>query len=534
MSRAPLAAVLAAAVLGVLLLAAPASAGVPSAGGALPKGFLWGQALAGFQADMGRGRDLDRGSDWWAWTHDAANRTGRVTSGDLPEDGPGFWARYRADVRLARRGTGANLFRFGIEWSRVFPHSTAVVRTGARLTTADLRRLDRLADPAAIRHYRALLQDIRRHGMRPFATIQHFTLPRWIHDPIAARRRLAALGPNDDIPAFKRAGWLDGATVDEFGKYAGYLAWKLGDLVDLWAPVNEPMVVAANGYANIPGVLAGNFPPGAFTFTGAITAVRNLERANAVAYDAVKRLDRADADRDGGASRVGLVQNMVGFTPADPGAPRDVAGAEHAEYLFNRLFVTAAVRGDIDENADGTIQPGERARHGRKADFVGVNYYFRGRVTGLGAPVTPRIPVLDFLPATTYRWALAPQAPACPSTCSDFGNELYAEGFARALQTAGSYGLPVFVTENGIADAGDRTRPGFLRDHLRVMRQAITDRTADVHGYIHWSLTDNFEWVAGYTPKFGLYAVDRRTLKRTPRSASVRLLRTAARTNRVP
>lgn len=534
MRRPALAAMVCAAVLAATaMLAAAAQA---AAGGPLPRGFQWGIALSGFQADMGRGRDLDRASDWWAWVRDPRNRAERTVSGDLPEDGPGFFSRYRQDLRLARRGLGMDVFRLSLEWSRLFPRRPQKVPATGRTRPETIRALDRRASRSAVRRYRAILREIRRNGMTPFVTLSHFTLPRWVHDPIAIREGFAErrLGPDDDVPDFARAGWLAEDTVGDFGRFAAWAGATFGDLVDRWAPINEPLVVAASGYANIPGVLDGNFPPGVFSFAGAITAVRNLEAGNTAAYDALKATDRRDADGDGRRATVGLVQNMIGFTPADPVRAADVTGTRRADYLFNRLFLNAAVRGDVDANADGVLQDDERRRHGRKADFVGVNYYFRGRVTGLGSPITPRIPVLDFLPATSYRWALAPEAPACPTTCSDFGSELDPEGLRSALRLAGRYGLPVWVTENGIADADDDRRPRFLRDHLRQMRAAIAAKEADVRGWIGWSLTDNFEWVSGYAPKFGWYRFDPRTLRRTPRRASVRLLRRAATTNRVP
>ena len=522
--------------LGIALVVTAALA-VPGAaqGAALrfPRGFAWGVATAGFQSEMGRGRDLDRGSDWWAWTHDPANIADGRTSGDQPENGPGFWRRGASDVALAR-GLGATTFRLSIEWSRIFPRSTAGVRTGAVVGAGALRRLDRLADPRALAHYRALLARIRAAGMTPLVTLQHFTLPRWLHDPIAVRDRLNGIDPNAALPKLARGGWLDPASVTEFRKYAAYLGWKLGGLVDDWTPINEPMVEATYGYVNIPGAFAGYFPPGAFSYTAAITAVQNLARANAAAYDALKRWDRVNAGGDRARARVGVVQNMIAFTPADPGSAVDIAATRHADYLFNRLFLDAAVKGIYDVNANGVMDAGERhPALAHKADFVGVNYYFRGRVTGLGASLTPRIGVLDFLPQTSYRSALAPNAPACPTTCSEFGSEIYPDGFAAVLRTAASYGLPLIVTENGIADAGDTLRPRYLVQHLRVLQHAIA-QGIDVRGYVAWSLTDNLEWVAGYAPKFGLYSFDPRTLARRPRAASVAVFRAVARADGIP
>ncbi|MEI6793188.1 MAG: glycoside hydrolase family 1 protein [Actinomycetes bacterium] len=511
----------------VSLAALPAvSAAQQPAGGAFPEGFHWGVSTAGFQSEMGRGHDTDPTSDWWAWVHDRGNIASGTASGDLPENGPDFWSKYSADIKLARAGLGADLFRMGLEWSRLFPKRPTNLPSGAATSIEMLRALDRQADPKAVSRYREILKSIRASKMSPFVTLNHFTLPGWIHDPIAVHAALAGRDPNAPLPSLTRAGWLDSATVTEFERYSAWAAWRFGDLVDRWAPINEPMVVATNGYVNIPGVVSGNFPPGVYSFTAAVTAIRNLEAANSVAYAAVKKLDPS--------SKVGVVQNMIAFTPHDPSSAADVAATAHADYLFNRIFLNAAVRGDFDANADGIITPDERAIHGRSADFVGVNYYFRGRVTAIGASITPQIPVLDFLPATSYRWLLAPLAAPCPTICSDFGSEIYPAGFRQVLKTAGSYKLPVIVTESGVADAKDRLRPAYLRDHFRQMRASITSKEANVIGWLGWSLTDNYEWVSGYAPKFGLYSFNSKTLVRTPRSASVKLVKRAMTTNRVP
>ena len=132
----------------------------------------------------------------------------------------------------------------------------------------------------------------------------------------------------------------------------------------------------------------------------------------------------------------------------------------NAEYLFNRLFMEAAVNGIRDRDADGVVDPGERSRKlANKADFVGLNYYFRGRIAALGQ-LTPRIPLLDFLPSTQYQSAINPSAPPCPTTCTEFGWEIYPEGLRQVLEIAGDYRLPVIVTENGISDSDDDQRAG--------------------------------------------------------------------------
>jgi beta-galactosidase len=485
-----------------------------------PEGFLWGTAIAGFQTEAGKGRDADPASDWYVWTHDAANIADGTVSGDLPEDGPGHWARFRSDLRLVDEDLHNNAFRFSLEWSRIFPRSTEGIEVGDQVDRSDLERLDRAANRQAVHHYLKVLKAAAKRDITPFATLHHWTLPTWLHDPIATRAAFAGRGPNDPLPGLGAGGWLEPYAVEEFKKYAAYVAWKLGDRADYWNTLNEPLVQVTFGFVNVPGLIGAFWPPGIFSFTGAIEALVNLERANTVAYDAIKRFDRGDADGDGRASRVGPVMNMIAFTPANPSSQADVEATEHADYLFNRLFLNGVIRGDVDANGDGQISAGEQDLHGRKADFVGLNYYFRGRVTATGAPLTPVIPILDFIPATAYASPADPSLPPCPTTCSELGAEISPQGFRDVIRTAAGYGLPVYITENGIADADDDQRRAYLAAHLRQLLMAIRDDGADVRGYLHWSLVDNLEWVFGYQPKFGLYSFDARTLKRTPRPSA--------------
>jgi beta-glucosidase len=75
---------------------------------------------------------------------------------------------------------------------------------------------------------------------------------------------------------------------------------------------------------------------------------------------------------------------------------------------------------------------------------------------------------------------------------------------------------PVLITENGIATTDDAERIAFTAEALHSLGAAIADG-ADVRGYLHWSLLDNFEWFSGYGPQMGLIAVDRSTFVRSPK-----------------
>ena len=83
-----------------------------------------------------------------------------------------------------------NTFRMGIEWSRIFPNSTAAVDIsdeGGTVSLADLQALDALANQDEVAHYRAVFASLRAHGLEPLVTVNHFTLPTWVHDPSSSR-----------------------------------------------------------------------------------------------------------------------------------------------------------------------------------------------------------------------------------------------------------------------------------------------------------------------------------------------------------
>jgi beta-galactosidase len=150
-------------------------------------------------------------------------------------------------------------------------------------------------------------------------------------------------------------------------------------------------------------------------------------------------------------------------------------------------------------NANGTIDPGEHHPElAHKADFVGINYYRTGSVTGLAQPLSKSIPLYDFIPKVEYT------KKECPNDCSDLGWKIAPAALGTMIREVANYKLPIYITENGIADASDRKRVSYLRAHIDEVRKAVS-RGADVRGYFYWTLEDNFEWSDGYGPKFGLF-----------------------------
>jgi len=467
----------------------------------LPEDFLWGTATSAFQIEMGMG-EVDVNSDWYVWVHDEDNIRNGIVSGDLPENGPGFWELYPSDLRLAKEELRNNAFRMSIDWSRIFPEPTWDVPVRVHydsdgnirevdVTEESIRLLDERAYKPSVRRYREILSECRNLGLTVLLTLYHWPLPLWIHDPIACR---------DDISHSNRRGWLDQRTIIEFAKYSAFIAKTFGDLVDIYATMNEPMVVSGAGYFSE----KSGFPPGINDLNLFVKVTKNLALAHGIAYEQIKRWDENSCSKWGPAY-VGIVHNPQYFEAYNADSREDVIAAEFLAYLQNEWFLNMIVRGDFDMNLDMRVDPSEqRPSLAGRCDFIGVNYYMRIRVKGAESRI-PGIPGYETIP--------------CRENCTDMGWEIYPEGIRYELNWAYRlYRRPVMVTENGIADAKDEKRSEFLRAHISEVEKAINDGVP-VEGYFYWSLIDNFEWAKGFKMRFGLFRVDYETKRRIPTKA---------------
>ncbi len=488
----------------------------------LPDGFRWGVAHSGFQAEGGPGVPVDTRSDWYRWVHDPFNQLLGLVKG-VPENGPGAYHAYDSDAELAREELGVNTFRMGIEWSRIFPNSTSAVDIsdeGGVLSQADLEALDALADQDEVDHYRAVFAALRQHGLDPFVTVNHFTLPVWVHDPVTARP-LIQLG----LPA-PAAGWLSSGTAAEFEKYAAYVAWKYGDQVDNWATINEPFPPVLTEFLAIPWVVP-NWPPGVIRPDLASTFLVNQAVGHVAAYDAIHAWDTTAATAGGAAAFVGFTHNMIPARPSNPVNPLDVQAADAWNNYYNNWFPNAVIDGWVDADFDGVKTADEiHPDMVGKVDFLGVQYYGSQPIVGFGVAPLPGFPFLRGFPI-----------PCSPdeSTCSDFNQPTDPGGFREVLEVAASYGKPLWVTENGIADDDDSKRPSYLLSHASVVQDLVTHGT-DIRGYTHWSFVDNLEWAGGYDLQFGLYGSDPDTpeLERIPKPASIAALSGITTANGLP
>jgi beta-glucosidase len=270
----------------------------------------------------------------------------------------------------------------------------------------------------------------------------------------------------------KQGGVLAADFPARLASFARIIVGALGDLCRLWITVNEPNILAAHSY------LLGVWPPAMKSPAAAWRAQGRLLQAHDAAYRALKEA-RGDA-------MVGVAHHLRAIEPERPRSFRDRAATAVYRRVFNDRFAAAA------------------CRHGTQ-DFLGINYYSRD--------------VVRFSRRHAGELFVQRGVPQ-GAEVSDLGWEIYPEGLGHVVRTwAKRSGLPVYITENGIADRRDDRRGSFLERHLAQLEQALADGV-DVRGYFHWSLLDNFEWAEGYEPRFGLFEVDFATGERTTRPSA--------------
>ena len=351
-----------------------------------PPGFLFGSSVAGFQVDMGcpnlaASLCEDPNSDWYQFITSQQTLTSGSThlNGDPPSSGPGHWELYASDFDRAANELKSNGLRMSIEWSRIFPTSTVGV-TG-------YTNLRAIANLDAINHYHAMFDALKARNLKPLVTLNHYTLPTWIHDGV---------GCHLDITTCSPKGWVDkDVTVAEIAKYAGFAAKEFGSKIDLWATLNEPFAVMFPGFVWPSGERTN--PPAVTTkFAEAKIVLAGLIEAHARMYDAIKANDLEDADGDGKNSMVGVVYAMAPVKPAEPTNTLDVQAAKNTFYLWNMVYLNAVVLGQFDGNLDGNAV--YRADLANRMDYLGINYYTRITVGGLDRPVFP-----DFSALSTFK-----------------------------------------------------------------------------------------------------------------------------------
>jgi beta-glucosidase len=391
---------------------------------------------------------------------------GAIDNGDTGDVACDHYHRWREDVRLMRE-LGVGAYRFSISWPRVLPNGTGAV------------------NPAGLAFYDRLVDALLDAGIRPFVTVYHWDLPQVLQD---------------------RGGWPARDTAHALAEYAGVVGAALGDRVQDWFTVNEPLCSAWIGH------LEGRMAPGERDITRAVPAAHHLLLGHGLATQAL----RAAAP----GARVGAVVNLSPCEPASAD-PADLAAARRADGHTNRWWLDPlhgrGYPADMVEvyGVEPPVRAGDLATIATPTEHIGLNYYFRQVVTAdpAGAPPYARMVAVPHAVHTDMDW------------------EVHPDGLEQLLtRLAGDYRVPrVFVTENGSAwpdevvdgTVADLARADFLEAHVAAAARSV-GQGVPLAGYFVWSLLDNFEWSYGYAKRFGLVHVDYETQVRTVKDSGRR------------
>ena len=325
-------------------------------------------------------------------------------------------------------------------------------------------------DENALDKYRTMLRGMKERGLTVMVTLHHYTDPLWLAES---------------------GGWEAQEAVLYFQKFVRKTVDALKEYCSLWCTINEPNGYALNGYVDG----TGSFPPGKHDLKLGFRVLANLVRGHAAAYRTIHEIQPE--------ARVGFALHYRSFMPYHRLSPLDRLVTANANNVVNLTFPHALAFGRM-RTPFGTVRiPEARGTQ----DYFGYNYYTRDFVT------------FDLRkPATLFARNLY-----------DPGDDLSENKFLANVPEGLYAGLkwitrlfpnmPILITENGIESSDDGIRPRYIAQHIHQMWRAV-NLSWPIRGYFHWSLVDNFEWDLGWTHRFGLWALDTETQKRTKRPSA--------------
>lgn len=428
---------------------------------------MWGAAAAAYQIEGAADADGKGPSVWDMF----CAKPGKIFGGHSGNVACDHYRRYREDVKLMPE-VGLHAYRLSVSWPRVLPTGSG------KVNQAGLDFYDRLID--------ALLEA----KITPYVTLFHWDFP---------------------LELYYRGGWLNPESSDWFAEYSRLVASRLGDRVRHFITLNEPQVFLGIGH------FEGRHAPGdKLGFRELLQAGHHALLAHGKSVRAV----RAECS----AAQVGFAPVITPRMPVHDG-PQHLEAARAATFAVNvrnswthSWWMDPVFLGRYPEQGL-EFYGADAPRVGSKdlqiiaepVDFLGLNNYQGLLVESDGAGGCREVEFCDGYPRTAFDWPITPEA-------------LY--WAARFCYER--YQKPILITENGLSvrdwvavdgAVHDEARIDFTTRYLRCLHRAI-EHGAEVLGYFHWSIMDNFEWAAGYRERFGLIHVDYATGQRTLKASA--------------
>lgn len=443
--------------------------------------FKWGVASASYQVEGAYKADGKGLCNWDVYTnkyHATVPFCGVDQNGNIALN---MYDRkqYLQDIALMKK-LGVNCYRFSISWARLLPNGTGKI------------------NQKGVQHYHKFIDDLLANGIEPCVTLYHWDMPQTLQE---------------------KGGFSNPAMVKWYEEYSNLVFKEYGKKVKLFITFNEPNIDLflftnwnnniINGQKNALVISTKQQAQQGF-------AAHHLMLANAVATNNYHKLNLG--------GQIGITLNLMPTIPKNINNPKDVEAATLEDGIHNRFFLDASLKGTYPEdvissykkyNANYIITDNEKELlKSSKPDFIGVNYYGVSYVA------------YDTNFAMNINWMTNN-----PDTVKMFNGAVRPEAFYKLLmRLKNEYNNPIiYITENGAGygavddtlingKVNDVLRIDYLKTHIAAMFKAKQDG-ARVQGYMLWSILDNFEWLSGYTKRFGITYVDFKTQKRIPKNS---------------
>lgn len=429
------------------------------------KDFIWGVATASYQIEGARNEDGKSDSIWDTFTH----KSGTVVDGSNADIACDCYHRLDEDLKLLEE-LGVKAYRFSVSWSRILPNGTGKI------------------NEKGVEYYNRLINGLLERNIIPYLTLYHWDLPQVLQD----------LGgfSNKEFPQW-------------FLEYTKVVVSKFGDRVKHFFTFNEPQCIFNNAFA--PGIQ--------YTLKEQLVRVHNMLLAHGLSAKEIHKIPGAKV----GYASCGMI-------------PIPLTDSSEDYEVSKKLFFSINKGNPVDS----TTLYADPIFFGKYPD----DYYemFKDILPEIGENDMEIISEpLDFWAQNTY------DGYYCKAKQQDDGT-LIAEGVERDWGTVKTsmgwhitpksiyyavkyvyerYNKPVYISENGISlqdfvfsdgKVHDPAREEYLLTYLEELGKAQKDGVK-IEGYFYWSFLDNFEWMLGYTQRFGLVHVEYKTLKRTKKDS---------------
>ena len=431
--------------------------------------FIWGAATAAYQIEGAADRDGKGKSIWDMY----CRIPGKIKGGHTGEKACMHYDLYKEDIRLMKE-LGINAYRFSISWPRIFPEGTG--RTNQQ----------------GIDFYNRLLEELLKNGIEPYITLYHWDLP---------------------YELYLKGGWMNRESVDWFAEYAAAAVRNFSDKAVHYFTFNEPQCFIGLGFgteAHAPGITVSNEEK--------FLMAHHVMMAHGKAVQAMRAAAKQTV-QIGYAPTCGVIypasekqEDIEAAKRTYFGCTPDIKQALWSVSWWSDPVILGKYPEDgmkLYERYLPDIRPEDLKLMNQPLDIYGQNIYNGIAVSAGKDGETVFENRYAGFPRTANGWPVTPEA-------LYWGPKFLYE----------RYRLPLYITENGMSchdwvsgdgKVHDPNRIDFTAKYLHELKRASSE--ADIRGYFHWSLMDNFEWADGYTERFGLIYIDYRNQERIPKDS---------------